>query len=367
MYSLFVFIVGNALEISYLGWLYLYGIAMNLAQVIGYVARGFGKNFIYAVGGLCGTVTNLLCNIVFIAFMDKGYEYLYISYCIGMVINIVIVASNIHFGNLVKRSLFSKKLFHEMFRFAAPLSLNSAAYWFLTSYNKVVINQQLSAVENGLYAVAVKFSAMIQLVTQCFQMAWQELTFSKAGLSKEEMSNFYTKAVNEYIKFMGLGTILLIPVIKIIFPIMIDPAYHEAENIIPITLLGALFTCISSFVASIISTLKKNRMIFTTTLLGSIVNVLLVHILIGKIGVQAASISFAMGYLIVVIRRMILVNQYLDVRVDKRNILMLFTGFCIVNLVYIHGQIGTNLCLLLGLFFIGIYGYRNILLRLVRR
>lgn len=366
VYTIFVAGMGTLLEIPYTGLLYLYGIVTNLSQVAGYVARALGKNHVYVMGGLVGTIVTILCNIIFIAGLKYGYEYLYVSYNLGMMVNIGIVAGSLHIHRLLGRKFLDKKLFLEMLGFAAPLSLNSTAYWFLTSYNKLVIEQKLSTVENGLYAVASKFTAMIQLVTQCFQMAWQELTFSKAGTSKEEMEVFYTKAVNEYIKFMGCGTILLLPVIKIIFPFMVDPSYSEAEQIIPFALLGTLFSCIGSFLASILSTIKKNQMIFTTTAQGSIVNVAVIHLLIGRLGVQAATVSFAAGYLAVVIRRILLLNQYFTIRIHKLRVLCLAGGFAAAYIVYITQNRWINFLLLCVLCIVMVYSYRALIQKMLR-
>lgn len=361
MYTIFVIILGNILDIQYIEWLYLYGLTANMVQVVGYVARALHKDYIFAIGGVGGSLVNMLCNVVFIAVLRLGYEYLYISYCMGMITNIVIVGSNIHFNRLVKKKYCDKDLFKTMLHYAMPLSLNSAAYWFLTSYNKLVISQNLSVAENGLYAVASKFSAMINLVTQCFQMAWQELTFSKAGSNREEMDTFYTKAVNEYIKFMGFGMLLLIPFVKIVFPIMIDDSYAEAENLIPVAFLGAWFSCISSFLASIISTLKKNRMIFTTTLAGSVVNILIIHLLIRYIGMYAAVVSLAAGYSVVVLRRLQLLKKYLTIKLDKGMLGLLIIFFVGLHVIYVTGNLLINFIALCVEMSIALFCYRDII------
>ncbi|MBR4026770.1 MAG: lipopolysaccharide biosynthesis protein, partial [Lachnospiraceae bacterium] len=361
VYTIVVAIMGVFFNISYIGWLYLYGLSANIAQVVGYVARALKKDYIFAIGGFLGTLVNVASNIIFIALLQYGYKYMYVSYCLGMIVNVLFVGINIRFYQLIKREYFDKTLFISMLQFAMPLSLNSAAFWFLTSYNKIVINQQLSVTQNGMYAVANKFSAMINLVTQCFQMAWQELTFSKAGCNKEEMGLFYTKAINEYIKFLSFGTLALIPMIKIIFPYMIDASYSDAENLIPFTLIGALFSCISSFVASIISTIKKNRMIFTTTIMGSVVNIVFIHLFIGTIGIYAAVCSLAMGYIVVVIRRIMLLRKYISIHIDKKMIFLLSTGFAMVCFIYIKRSPWENFLCLCVLCFIIIYSYKELL------
>ena len=55
-----------------------------------------------------------------------------------------------------------------MLIFSLPLCMNSVAYWFLTSYNRVAISNVLSVSENGLYSIAGRFSSFITLFTTCF-------------------------------------------------------------------------------------------------------------------------------------------------------------------------------------------------------
>ncbi|WP_010677041.1 lipopolysaccharide biosynthesis protein [Bacillus timonensis] len=367
LYSVTVFVLGPLLDIPFIFLLFLYGFFTNLNQVVGFTARAKGKDYIFVFGGLLSAIVNLLLSILFIAVFKFGYEYLYVSYIVGTIINIILVGTNIHFFKELKLKYFNKKLFKEMLIFALPLSLNSAAYWFLSSYNKIVISNKLSVVDNGLYAVAIKFGTIVQLFTQGFQMAWQELTFSKARKSKLEMDKFYTIAVNEYIKFLSLGTIILLPVIKLIFPLFIDSSYNNAISIIPFALIATLFSVISSFLASIISTIKKNKFIFTTTMFGSVVNVILINILISPIGVQAASVSLAIAYLVIVTRRFMLISRYLVIKVDYFMLLYITIFFSITCYSYFFLNNIMNAILFLILFCVPIFIYKDRIVSLIRK
>lgn len=365
-YIILVFILGNVLDVPYIGLLLLYGLLTNFCSVIGYVARALEKNKIFALGGFAGSLTNICCNILFVAILRYGYEYLYVSYCIGMLVNVLIIGYNIHFIKLLKRGCFDKQLFLDMLRFSAPLSLNSAAYWFLANYNKVVINNRLSTAENGLYAIANKFGLIVNLITSCFQMAWQELTFSKADKTRAEMDSFYTKAVNEYIRFLTIGTILVLPLVKIVFPYFIDPSYYDAEVLVPLALIASLLTCISSFLASILSTIKKNRMIFTTTLTGSIVNIVAINLLIGSLATQAASIALSLGYLAIVWRRLSLVKKYITIRLNSKIMIGCTLIMAVACVIYFSQSDLVNAVFMLVVCCGAIFVYREMILNLVR-
>ena len=60
-----------------------------------------------------------------------------------------------------------------------PLAFNSVVYWLLTSGNKVIVSIMLDTTQNGYLAIATKFTSILYLFSTCFQLAWQELAYSK--------------------------------------------------------------------------------------------------------------------------------------------------------------------------------------------
>ncbi|MBU5485764.1 polysaccharide biosynthesis C-terminal domain-containing protein [Clostridium sp. MSJ-11] len=359
VYALAVILFGTVMNIPFKGLLLLYGLTMNMVQFVGYIARAQGKNIGYALGGLVGTIISILLNILFIAVLKRGYQYLYIAYCIGNIVNILIVGSDAKIFDLIIFRNFDKVLLREMLRFSLPLSINSAAYWFLTSYNRVVISNQLSTADNGLYAIANKFGSMVNLFTQCFQMAWQELSFSKAGSNKKEMDKFYTTAFNEYLRLMWIGTLIIISCVKVIFPIMIGSEFELAEPIVPGALLATFFTCISSFLGSIMTTIKKNDVLFFSTGIGAIVNVILINFLIKMYGIHAANIALSCGFACVCIARVLLLKKYLDIKLKYRWVVLLILGTCIVFIVYLNASRFINAILGIVIITIAFFIYRK--------
>lgn len=359
IYAISVFSLGNLLGIKFKLLLFFFGLFTNLQNIVGYTARGFSKNSIFAVGGVIGSAVQVIFNIVFIAYLRLGYQYMYVAACIGLVVNILLVGHAVKFISIMfDRKSFDKNLLKSMLNFSIPLSINSVAYWFLTSYNKVIIQHTLSIAANGMYAIANKFSMVLQLLTQCFQLAWQELTYSKASMSQDEMGKFYTMATNEYVKFMLLGLTIILPPIKLVFPYFINGNYSDSMYIIPFALLATVFSSISSFLGSIFGTLKKNKYIFTTTIMGSVVNIIVIQFLIVRFGIQGASISLALGFIVVIIRRVLLLNKYIKLKVSYSHIIWIVIYGLTCMFYFYTGVIG-NILIEFLLIFIFLFTYRK--------
>lgn len=367
LYSIIGFVVGRIMNIDCLLWLILYGITTSAWSVFGYTIRGYGENQIFVWGGILTTLSTIIANIILLVYYELGYVSLLISSCTGNVIGILVYAIGGKLPKRIRSAKWSRDLFGEMLRYAAPLSLNSVAYWFLPSYNKVVINLQLGEYSNGLYAIADKFGAIIHLFTQAFQMAWQELAFSKAGSDRDSLGTFFSSALNEYIRFMFLGVTAALPFVKLIFPYIVDKQYLPASSLIPVYMLATLMSVFSSFLASMFSTLKKTNVIFTTTSLGAIVNIAFVHVSIPLMGLNGACIALLFGFSASVLRRIHLIGKEVPLIVNYKQVALLLSMYAIVALVYQYFGVFENIVCLCAIAGVLLMIYRKHIKEIISR
>ena len=99
---------------------------------------------------------------------------------------------------------------------------------------------------------------------------------------------------------------------------MINSSYSDAIDIIPIYIIATIVSVLSSFLGSIFGAIKKTKIIFTTTLYGSIVNVICIYALINIIGVQAASIALFLGFMVNIILRIKVLKKYMNLKIEYK-------------------------------------------------
>ena len=341
-YTVILVVFGQFVTVRYLPLIYLYGLMMNLQNLLGYVARAYGKNVLYASAGLLNSFVTAALNVVLIVGLHMDYSALYLAGCIGYLSNILLVGAGVKIWTLIRLSQFEKPLFVRMLRFSLPLCVNSGAYWFLTSYNSVAVSRMMGMEANGLYAVAIRFGSFISLFTSCFTMAWQEVSYAKEAESKESLSQFYSSAVNAYLRFMGMGAAILLPFIWLIFPLMIADGYSEARNMVPLYILATIASSVSGFLGNIFTAMKKNGLLFYTTLAGSVVNILGVHFLIPRFGVQGASAALFLGFLTIIVFRILLLWNEVSIRIDVRFLLLLAVVLAVACGIYFYGDLKMN-------------------------
>ena len=99
---------------------------------------------------------------------------------------------------------------------------------------------------------------------------------------------------------------------------------------------------ISTFLGNTFGAIKKNNLVFVTTGVGSIVNVLSVHALIPVVGVQAAGIALFLGFLTNTIAKLILLRKEIQIKIDWKNIVIALMMFMFVMVIYIKGNLMLN-------------------------
>lgn len=316
MYVVIMWIFGVTTEMEYLYGVVSYGFFLCLQNLYGYLARSFHHNSLFAVSGLVSTAANAAINIVLLMFAHMDYNALYIAYAVGIVLQCAMIESKIKIWKSFRLTYLNWGCLIELLRFSLPLCINSLCYWLLTGYNKVVIKEYLDVTANGYYAIASKFGGILVIVTSCFSMAWQELAYENYEKS-EETGYFYSVATNWYIKAMFVGFILLLPCISLAYPVLIDSDYMAARTFVPMNMLATMSGIIFIFLGNIISTYKRNNVVFLSTLAACIVNIICIYSLIGQFQVEAANLALLSGYLVSNMIRVVIIRREIPYRLDK--------------------------------------------------
>lgn len=350
--------VNSVFHFQYAPLILLYGVSLCLHNLYGYIARGYGFNSMFAASGVVSTLVNASLNILLIIVFHVDYKSLYIAYILSVVVQCLILETKVKLFRKVSINLLDRKLFFDMLKFTLPLCLNTGAFWFLTSYGKTVVSANLSIADNGYYSVASKFGLIIQLVSSCFIASWQELAFAKGKTADND--DYYEYMLGLFVKYLFIASCLILPGVLIVFPIMVDSQYSQAVNIVPVYLLATMLNAFSSFLTAIFGAIKKTKVLFTSTLIGCLVNIILVHTLIGKIGIHAASVSMFFGFLVCVIIRIAILKKSIRLKLDMKRIVCQYIPLlCVSVAVYFTGSMLYNVILLAVLLVVSAFVCRD--------
>jgi len=324
---------------------FLYGLLSAIVQYMSYIARGLSKSRLFALSGVIGTLFTGLFNVIFIKVLNYGYASLFLSYIIASIIKILILELNMKLFKNFKLININISLIKKIFAFALPLSINYIGEWFLSSYNKVAVTNILGLHQNGLYAITNKFSMILTFVSTSFFYAWQEMAFSIKG-SNMEKGVIFGKAIRNYIKVLTPISIGLIAFIWFAFPYVVDEKYYQTINYIPLSILAITISVLNGFLGSIFGSIMLTKHVFTSTMAGAIVNVLLCHLLIRPYGVNGASFSLTLGFSISVLIRILLLKKYINLKISYLYFIIPLCSFIIYSIFYNKINLCGNLLVL---------------------
>jgi len=364
IYSAIALSVNKFLNVQYILLIFLYGLFTMFRNIYSFIARGFGFNFAFAISGLIGSIIYLVFNIILILIFKIGFKSLYISSIIGFLIQILFLEHKVNVLKNLSIKLFDFSIIKQIVRFAFPLSLNSICFWFLMSYNRVFIFNHFGLYENGLFAIASRVAVALTLIASCFSLAWQELAFSK-GNSGEDKSLFYTKASNYYLRFLFMGIVVLIPVIKLVFPFLIDSSYSKAISIIPLYLLAIAASQYSYFYGNIFGAEKKTNVILYSTLTAAAVNVGVLYFSVGFFGLQVANISLLSGFIVNIIIRVLILRKKIAIKIDMKFISFGVLLFILVCYFYFKCDVVLNFIILISMLMISVFVFKDLIKKMI--
>ncbi|MBR6530586.1 MAG: lipopolysaccharide biosynthesis protein [Clostridia bacterium] len=337
----------------------LYGIGLMLQNVYSYLARGMGHNRAFAVSGIVSSLINSVSNIVMILVFGLRLESLYLAMILGLFVQFCMLEAKVHALKAIKPRYFDAALMRSMLRFGLPLCLNTACYWFLSGYNKIAVSATLGLSDSGIYAAAGKFTMMVAIFANCFSLAWQEMVYS-VGNEKENKARLYSTACNWCLTLLLFASLLIVPAVKVVFPLLINEQYAAAYHVVPLYMFATAISTFSGFLGNIFGAEKKTGSLFYTTLIAAAVNVFCFHLLVGTLGLQAANVGLAAGFALnIVLRIFELKKLYPDVRILYKRVLILLALHVPVFYIYDTQPLWVNLVTIVCVGLLMLYSFRG--------
>jgi O-antigen/teichoic acid export membrane protein len=280
-----------------------YSLSMALQYFYTMLARGTHNNTLFSVSGCIGSIFSLGLNVVLILRFHMGVESLYISYIVGVILQIIMIEAKIRFLSHFSLKQADIKLTIVMLRFSLPIAISSASNWLLNGLTQVAITSRLGAYSNGLYTVAMKFSSLMILVVSVFQFAWYELAYDLAN--KENRKAYYRRSISIILKlsFAGLSMVLL--AIKLVFPFFINEQYSQSLQIVPLLLTGTTINAYAGFLGTLFLAEKRSLSLSITALVAGAVNVVGLLIFMPAGGLIGATLSLCLAFIAYVGMRLI--------------------------------------------------------------
>lgn len=301
-------------------------------------AKAIDKIRIFATNGIILSFVTAGLNILFLVVFKMGIRgYLFSIFLATMI-------SNIWLWNVLKinRSIDFSKLDRQvsikLLKYSVPLIPNGITFWITNTVGRYFILFFLGTASNGIFAVANKIPSLLNVMNTIFFQAWQLSAIEE--FNSVDSSKFYSRIFSFYSKFLFVGMSGILLILKPMMSVLVSQDFSTSWKYVPFLLLTVIYSSFSGFLGNYYAAAKKTTRVVTTTIYGSIFNVLGNVVLIPLIGLNGAGISSAISFFLLWIIRQKDTKKYVKTNLDIPNL--------VKNHVIIFAQI-TGLFLIDGI------------------
>lgn len=331
-------VVCAVMRYQYIPLIVCYGIVYGASSLLTFVARGLGRNKEFSISGVLNTLIQLSSNVVLLTVFKMDYSALYISYIVGTLCQTIylIWCTNLteRFQVQTNQKFINQTYIKEMLKYALPLCLNTVAYWVFNSGNRLVYNALYGNAASGIYSIGNRFSSIIALATTCFTYAWQDLAFTSATSSSKEASALYTKACNKYQQFLTAATVLILPLIKIVFPVLIKGDYVSADEIIPTFIIVAVISGYAAFIGNVFYAIKDTKFISISTVIAALINLLICYPLIKMMGAFGTNLAIIIAFTVNIGIRAVILKRKIDFSICAKDLCISIIWIILSSFIY---------------------------------
>lgn len=195
-------------------------VSMALIEVFGQMARGVGETKTFVVSNIISAFSIGALSVVFVVWCGWGITGIFLANIFARLIAVVYIEGRVgllrkYFKPTLKNVMLTKKIL----RYVLPLLPTIMCWWLTTSSDRFFIQHYFSLSDNGIYAVAARFGAIMQIVGAIIFQAWQEMALRQ--YNSPDRDKFFSEMVNLFIMFMSIAALCFAFGLKIVYPFIV--------------------------------------------------------------------------------------------------------------------------------------------------
>lgn len=293
----------------------LYYTTYSINSFFSYALRGIGKEKMFAISGLINTVFTIIFNIIFLLVFKLGVKGYLLSFIMAFLLTSIIqsISTNI-LKYIVRIDKIDLSLLKKMMKYSFPLIPNSVSWWINNSADKLFIISMCGAAANGLVSVAYKIPSIINVFSSIFNNAFQISAFEQDDDEKKQQ--FFSGLYGLYSAFcisLGFGLIIFL---KVLCKILFAKDFYQAYIYCPLLIYAVIFQILASFYGTIYTSCKKTKMVFVSSVVAAVANIILNWLLIKSIGAIGAVAATCISSAIMWIVRVVDTRKFMPINVN---------------------------------------------------
>ena len=289
-----------------------YYVAFTLYNIVSGFVKGLEHVKLFTIAGIVHTIIMVVLNLAFLLWLKWGVVgYLLASIISSFIALGLLVYKDRIFEYLILPFHIKRKDWKAMLKYACPMIPNSAMWWINNSSDRYLVTYLVSSAANGIYSVAYKIPSIFSVLTAIFMQAWQISVVDDFGTKQGTV--FFNKTYDFFFRASITISCLLILLSKFLAKFLFLHELYIAWKFSVVLILGFCFHSISGFLGTIYTTAKQTNMLFVSTSIAAVFNIIFTFIFIKFWGVMGAAIATSASYFLVYIIRRIDGKKHIDI------------------------------------------------------
>jgi len=334
-------------------------ISASFFNVLGLVARAIDKQKAFVFSSIANAFGIFFFSALLFFLGKKGIEPVIYAYICTNCLTVVFLIFSLRLPKIILQGHYNPRILKESLHFSLPLIPNALSWWFVNLANRYIITYYLGVGANGVFAVATKIPALLNICSSVFTLMLQDIAFTD---QKNKKDDAYYDLLFKKLFIVQLASCLVIVAFgKHLTSLFFSPIYAETYRLIPLILAGSLFANFASFWGIFYQLEKKTTSILKTNVYGAFINCVITLLLIKHIGLYAPALGTMIGFLVMWLKRMKskIVHRKFDLPI--RLITQLLGVFCFFSLLILIGNLYITYLLMIASIIILIYSISSII------
>lgn len=300
---------------DYYAWILMFFAASNIHLIMTQFLKGVNKVKLYAICGIISTIVTLVLNILFLVVFKFGILGYMMAYIIGHLAVTIFICLKIKVWKLIANPFaIEKKVYKDLLAYSCPMIPNSICWWVSNSSDKYMVSGFLSTSMLGIYSVSYKIPNIMSIFTTIFNSAFQISAVDNFG--DEKSKKFFGDIYQLFSSCNVIVASVLILFSEMLATILYKKAFFIAWQSSTILIMAFLFNSMSGILGTVYTSAKKTSMLFYSTIVAAVLNIVLNLVLIPRIGIIGAAIATLASYVCVWLIRLIHSRTILNFKVN---------------------------------------------------
>lgn len=257
--------------------------------------RASGRVSLFAISDILYSLSLAGFNILFLVIFRQGIDGYLRSTILAQVLTLLFLFLRAELYRELKLC-FDVETIKYMLRYSIPLVPNSIMWWVVNVSDRYVLTYFLGIESTGYYSVSARFPALLMMMYSVFFQAWQISAVEEFG--KDSYSEVFKKTFEVVSAGMFTLASVLLLVLRPVVRLLVSEVYYPSWRFVPFLLLGVVYQSFSSFYGVNYIASKKTAGVFSTSVVAALVNFGVNIALVKRLGIQAASFSTYLAYLV---------------------------------------------------------------------